>query len=82
MTEQEKWVAEENRRFLDMRRKATEQLKDEIHFRTLDCPCCGNCKHFERSEGLTFCWRDGCDYFFPREYNLCDRFEEKEKDES
>ena len=72
-----------------------ERLKAAIHFRTIDEPCCGNCKWFRREWEDTNCehpqniWRfsdphpEDNDYnyklSFNKEHDICDRFEKKEK---
>lgn len=71
-----------------------EELKKAIHFRTLNCSCCGNCKHFERQYEDTICRnRDNCEFYgpdeddcieliFPDEHQVCDRFERKEESDN
>ena len=70
-----------------------ERLKAAIHFRTIDEPCCGNCKWFNRMWEDTECQnRDNYEVYgpdeddcnpaiFPDEHNVCDRFERKKKGE-
>lgn len=69
-----------------------EQLKQAIHFRTIDAPCCGNCKWFRREFEDTKCkhpqniwnypependvWDNKLD--FNKEHDVCDRFERKQ----
>ena len=71
-----------------------EELEKAINFRVVDVPCCGNCKWFERKYEDTSCrhpscqedvFSDGeclCPIFCPDEHNVCNLFEENEKDES
>ena len=69
-----------------------EQLKATIHFRTIDTPCCGNCKWFQREWEDARCehpqniWKypenEYAEYDnalrFINEHDVCDRFEKKE----
>ena len=32
-----------------------QEFKKTINFRTIDAPCCGNCKWFNVDYGITFC---------------------------
>lgn len=72
-----------------------ERLKAAIHFRTIDEPCCGNCKWWKLEWGQATCehpqniWRfadppsEDNDYNYKiynnRANNVCDRFEKREK---
>ena len=70
-----------------------ERLKAAIHFRTIDEPCCGNCKWFQREWEDTNCEHPQNIWHFPEpdfsdynnklscnnEHDVCDRFERKEK---
>lgn len=69
-----------------------QELLQAIHFRTIDAPCCGNCKWFSREyedaecENLDNCWNyeeDSDDEAnnklrFINEHDVCDRFERRE----
>lgn len=70
-----------------------QELEKAIHFRTIDAPCCGNCKWFKRlfedteCENLDNCWNyeedsddEECQnkFRFINEHDVCDRFERRE----
>lgn len=69
-----------------------EELEKAINFRTIDAPCCGNCKWFSREYEDAECkhplniWHyQETDYAGYKneiaghsEHNICDRFERKE----
>jgi hypothetical protein len=62
-----------------------EELKKEIHFRTIDAPCCGNCKWLRVfSCNWQFeCWKseNRCDNNYRAKVYanaVCDRFERRE----
>jgi len=68
--------------------KGREKIEQEIGFRSIDCPCCGNCRHF-RIVDCPACWRVDINVLWgPRiclplpvqGNNLCDRFESKERE--
>lgn len=70
-----------------------EELEKEINFRTIDAPCCGNCKFFYREWEYAACenpenywypdgYPDDVDKFsYIQELDICDRFERKEDNE-
>jgi hypothetical protein len=67
-----------------------EELEKAIHFRTIDAPCCGNCKWFKREWEDTECKHPQNFWTYPDhpeftnrlaamdEHNVCDRFERRE----
>lgn len=70
-----------------------EELVVAINFRTIDVPCCGNCKWFIREWEHTYCghpqniWhlpeKEFSEYNYKiycnKEHNICNRFVQKEK---
>ena len=63
----------------------SEELEKTINFRTIDAPCCGDCKWMRECSynGRFECWKpeNRCDnnYRFEVDANaVCDRFERKE----
>ena len=57
-----------------------QELLQTIHFRTIDAPCCGNCKYLMVTWGYINCTYEGncCDSGFlsgMNAHNICDRFE-------
>lgn len=63
-----------------------EELKKAIHFRTIDAPCCGNCKYLEVAfGGMLRCgnirnWSTNSGSLSGMNDNdVCDRFERREE---
>lgn len=63
-----------------------QELEKAIHFRTINVPCCGNCKRFNRDFSDTWCNHpqnvigqqplEGMD-----DNDVCDRFERREENQ-
>lgn len=61
-----------------------QELLQAIHFRTIDAPCCGNCKYLEVAWGMLRCgnernWSSNYGGLSGMNaHQVCDRFERKE----
>lgn len=65
-----------------------EEFEKAIHFRTIDAPCCGNCRWMVTFaiNNCAHCWKRENRYdnnYRPEVYalNVCDRFERREESE-
>lgn len=65
-----------------------QELLQAIHFRTIDAPCCGNCKWMVpfAINNCFHCWKreNRFDNNYRPEvspHNVCDRFERREESE-